>query len=416
VSELIDNHDRRKRLLKHLMEQLHQGEAPEAVRRQLARVMGEVPYDTVVEVEQELLAEGLPADQILKFCDIHTEVLKGRISPAEKTLLPPGHPAHTFREENKALQWELDSLARLFKEIRSLSDETVATEQLDQVRIRVHALADVEKHYSRKENLLFPYLERHGITGPSKVMWAKDDQARELLNGAIEALAATAGTTAAEAGALIDLVLQPAHAALEDMIYREEKILIPMSLETLSEKEWYSIYRQSPSIGFCLYDPPDDWRPEAAEAEADAQEPEDRVQLPSGSLTPTELTAILNSIPFDLTFVDKDDRVRYFTQGRERIFVRTRAILGRKVQLCHPPSSVHVVERILEDFKSGRQSRAPFWINMKGKFIHIEYFALRDGDGNYLGTLEVSQDLTEKRGLEGEQRLLAYAEDDHHAA
>jgi hypothetical protein len=136
-----------------------------------------------------------------------------------------------------------------------------------------------------------------------------------------------------------------------------------------------------------------------------------RIQLPSGSFTPTELDAILNSIPFDLTFVDADDKVRYFTQGRERIFSRNRAILGRSVQMCHPPSSVHIVDQILNDFKSGKETAAPFWINMKGRFIHIEYFALHDKDGKYLGTLEVSQDLTSKRALGGEQRLLTYAKD-----
>jgi PAS domain S-box-containing protein len=120
------------------------------------------------------------------------------------------------------------------------------------------------------------------------------------------------------------------------------------------------------------------------------------------------LETILNSLPIDITFVDKDDKVRYFSQGRERIFHRNRSILQRDVKLCHPPSSVHVVEKILEDFKSGKASRALFWIQMDGKFIHIEYFALRDESGNYLGTLEVSQDLTEKRQLEGEQRLLSY--------
>ena len=139
------------------------------------------------------------------------------------------------------------------------------------------------------------------------------------------------------------------------------------------------------------------------------------------SLTPTTTqrncvhfagSYLLNTIPFDLTFVDKDDTVRYFTQGRERIFTRTRAILGRKVQLCHPPSSVHVVEKILSDFHAGKESRAPFWITLNGQFIHIEYFALRDDEGNYLGTLEVSQNLTEKRGLEGEQRLLSYVKED----
>lgn len=109
-----------------------------------------------------------------------------------------------------------------------------------------------------------------------------------------------------------------------------------------------------------------------------------------------------------MTFVDKDDKVRYFTQGKERIFARNRAILGRKVQHCHPPSSVDIVVQILADFKSGRQDQCAFWINLKDRFIHIEYFALRDNDGDYLGTLEVSQDLTEKRKLEGERRLLNY--------
>jgi len=128
-------------------------------------------------------------------------------------------------------------------------------------------------------------------------------------------------------------------------------------------------------------------------------------------MTPEELTAILNTIPFDLTFVDKDDTVRYFTQGRERVFDRNRAILGRKVQMCHPPGSVHIVQQILEDFKSGKESRSPFWITLKGRFIQIEYFALRSKHGDYLGTLEVSQDLTEKRALTGEQRLLSYGKD-----
>ena len=134
-----------------------------------------------------------------------------------------------------------------------------------------------------------------------------------------------------------------------------------------------------------------------------------KIQLPSGSFTVNELTAVLNNIPFDLTFVDKDDRVRFFTQGKERIFARNRAILGREVQRCHPPSSAHIVEEILDDFKSGRQDSAAFWLNMGEKFIHIEYFAMRDKNNNYLGTLEVSQNLTEKRKLTGEQRLLDYS-------
>jgi hypothetical protein len=195
------------------------------------------------------------------------------------------------------------------------------------------------------------------------------------------------------------------------MIQKEKEILLPMTLDTLNESDWYSIYKQSVEIGFCLYDPEVDWKPEGVEIEAVEEESGERIQFPSGSMTTRELTAILNTIPFDLTFVDKDDHVRFFTQGHERIFARSRAILGREVHLCHPPKSVHIVQQILSDFKSGSQNRAQFWIQMKERFISIEYFALRDSDGGYLGTLEVSQDLTEKRRLEGEQRLLNYVQE-----
>jgi len=405
MSELIDNTQRKKELLKHLMLQVQEGTAAGPVKKQLARLMGEVPYEIVVEVEQELLGEGLSTEEILKFCDIHTKVLRGQIGGKELVESPPGHPIHTFQQENRSLKWELDGLERLFEEVPGEPAEEI----LDQIRIRFHALADVEKHYDRKENLLFPYLEKHGITGPSKVMWAKDDEARELLKAGIEALQES---SAAEAEAVVELVLRPATEAIADMIYREEEVLLPISQDTLSEPEWYAIYQQSPEFGFCLYDPAEDWEPENSSLEEKVNPAdEERIQLRSGSMTPSELEVILNTIPFDLTFVDREDRVRYFTQGRERIFSRSRAILGRKVQLCHPPSSVHIVEQILDDFHSGKQSRAPFWINLKGKFIHIEYFALRDQDGQYLGTLEVSQNLTEKRDLEGEQRLLSYAEE-----
>lgn len=159
-----------------------------------------------------------------------------------------------------------------------------------------------------------------------------------------------------------------------------------------------------------MYDPPAEWQPEGIESESvnELQKEGAEVKLPSGSLTAEELMAILNTGPFDMTFVDKNDKVKYFTQGEERIFQRNRAILNRDVRHCHPPASAHIVDKILEDFKSGKETRAPFWIQLNGKFIHIEYFALHNEKGEYLGTLEVSQNLTEFRKLEGEQRILSY--------
>ncbi len=408
MSELINNAEKRRGLLKHMIKQLHEGQAPEAIKKQLIQLLGRVPYDDVVKVEQQLIAEGMPAGEILKLCDIHTKALKDAIDQDGAKEAPPGHPVHTFKQENRGLGWHLNELKKQFSRLEEMDGNEDASQIMIEIRNHVHALTDVDKHYQRKENLLFPYLEKHGITGPPTVMWGKHDEARELLNAAVEALAATESYTVEEAGAVVNLTVRPAAEAIEEMIYKEEEILFPMCMDTLSESEWYDIYRQSLEIGFCLYDPTDEWKPQGIGTESAQEHDDKRIQLPSGSFTADEIDAILNTIPFDLTFVDKDDTVRYFTQGQERIFARSRAILGRQVQLCHPPQSVHIVEKILQDFKSGNQNKAAFWIDMKGRFISIEYFALRDKKGEYLGVLEVSQDLTEKRALKGEQRLLNY--------
>ena len=409
MSELINNARKRKDLLKHMILQLHEGEAPEAVRTQLIRLMGQVPYNDIIEVEQELISEGLPQEEVLKLCDIHTAALDGAIDHTGAKIAVVGHPVHTFQQENIALRNEVNALDKLYDDVEKLADKENPADLLLEIQQHFNALTDVDKHYLRKENLLFSFLEKHEITGPPTVMWGKHDEARELLKGAIEALTVAKDITAEEAKTVIAMVLKPASKAVDEMIEKEEEILFPMSLDTLSDAEWYEIYKQSIELGFCLYDPTDKWKPEGITTEEKSSTADGKIKLPSGSFSVTELTALLNKIPFDLTFVDKDDKVRFFTQGKERIFARNRAILGREVQRCHPPSSVHVVEEILDDFKSGKQDTAAFWLNMGGKFIHIEYFALRDKNGDYLGTLEVSQDLTEKRKLEGDQRLLDYS-------
>jgi DUF438 domain-containing protein len=415
MSELIDNTQKRKELLKHLILQLHEGQAPEAVKSRLAALLGQVPYDVVVQVEQELIAEGLPQEEILKLCDVHSDVLKGSIDRSQEQKAAPGHPVHTFLEENRLLAQVTAALVGLCQR-PGLESAAGLNSFRDAVRGYLRSLSDIEKHYQRKENLLFPYLEKHGITGPPSVMWGKHDETRAMLKRALE----EAGGKDADASGtrrLIAEVLKPLATSVEEMIFKEENILFPMCLDTLAEAEWYEIYKQSPEIGYCLYDPQSEWRPAGSGAQAGAApapaaapaEPlAERIRLPSGSFSPAELQAVLNSLTVDMTFVDANDTVRFFNQAPERVFTRTKAILGRKVQQCHPPDSVHIVERLLQDFKAGREDRAAFWIELQGRFVHIEYVALRDGENRYLGTLEISQDLTAKRRLTGEQRLLSY--------
>jgi uncharacterized protein len=411
MSELIHDQQRRMELLKHMILQLHGGDAPEAVRPQLIKLLGRIPYDEVVAVEQGLIADGMPAEEILKFCDLHKLALNPSLLPEEERAVPSGHPVDVFRAENRALGWELDAVKQLFARLDALPAVADATDLAHDLRVRFNGLMDVEKHYLRKEHLLFPYLEKHGITGPPTVMWGKHDETRALLKAATEALAAAPSVTADELRAVRDLVLAAAVEAIAGMIDKEQQILLPMCLDTLDEAEWGAIAAGSAELGWCLVVPEHAWVPAGSAASATA--PADGVvRLPSGTFTTAQLQAVLNTIPFDITFVDADDTVRYFSEGRERIFARTRAIIGRQVQYCHPPKSVDIVQKILADFREGREDHAQFWIELGGKFLCIEYFALRDEDGKFLGTLEVSQDLTAKRALTGQQRLLNYVKEE----
>lgn len=408
MSELINNSEQRKLLLKQMIRELHGGAAPDLVRARLEELLVSIPYGEVVEVEQELIREGIAQEEIQRFCDIHSAVLDGHLDHSMAKLVPPGHPVDTFQKENDALARVTARVMEIAASADTLAADAVGGAVLELRRL-FNELGDLDKHYRRKENLLFPFLEQRGITGPPTVMWGKHDEIRVALAAARASLAGLAHPTPADLAEVASRQLVPAARAVDDMIMKEQQILFPMCMDTLTDLEWYEIHRQTPEIGFCLVDPTIDWKPKNIELPEATGQHDDAVRLPSGMLTPAELMAILNTVPFDMTFVDANDKVKYFTQGSERIFDRNRAILGRDVRLCHPPSSVNIVDRILEDFKSGRQDRAPFWIQLHGKFIHIEYFALRDPEGKYLGTLEVSQDLTAKRALDGEQRLLSYS-------
>jgi len=408
MSEHIDNSKFRKAKLKELILKLHEGESEEQVRQELLVSLSNIPYGGVVEVEQELISEGLPEEEVLKLCDAHSAVLEGKVDLSAAKTIPEGHPVDVMLEENKALKRVAGNVISTLEALKYVKEEHLEDTIL-QLKTGFNQLVDVDKHYQRKEYLIFPYLEKTGITGPPKVMWGKHDEIRELLKGSIEILH-TPDLTKDDLMASAELVLIPAAKGVVEMTVKEEEILFPMAMDSLSDGDWYQIRKQSVEIGFCLYDPPTNWTPAGLEEENinTAQKEGGNIQLPSGSFTAEELLAILNTVPVDMTFVDRNDKVKYFTQGSERIFQRNRAILNRDVRHCHPPASAHIVDKILEDFKSGKQDRAPFWINMKGKFIHIEYFALRNEKGEYLGTLEVSQDLTNYRALEGEQRILSY--------
>lgn len=411
MSEIINNSSQRKETLRHLLLKLHEGDNPEVLRNQLIKVLKSIPYNEVVEVEQELInSNALTESEILDFCDLHTAVLDGSIDLHSAKPIPAGHPVDTFKKENAALKAEVQKATELFNQASSVEDGKLPGFMI-QLRTVLNNLWDVDKHYKRKEYLLFPFLEKHLITGPPKVMWGKHDEIRKLLKNATDALASV--KTAEELRSVIQLAVAPAVEMLDGMIMKEEEILLPMSMDTLTEKEWYNVYQETTEFGFCLIDPEDEWQPSEENVTTEKQEyvTADAIRLSSGAFNMAELEALFVHLPIDITFVDKNDKVRFFSHSPNRVFDRNRSIIGRDVRMCHPPGSVHIVEQIIADFKSGKENKAVFWMsNFMGRFIYIEYSAVRGKEDEYLGVVEVTQDISQLRKLEGDQRLLSYAE------
>lgn len=409
MSELIDNRAHRLRSLKEIILKLHAGEPAEAVRSDLAQIVRETTYSDIVAMEQELMADGMPVEEIQCMCDLHSQVTREVLVPSPPKVVPHGHPANTLRRENDALRVAILRMREAIAALKGLPDGGDGGPHLLDWRLAVNQLMDIDKHYARKENLFFTCLEKYGVTGPSKVMWAKDDEVRTKLKTLSRALSQS-GVTVAEWKLVAATIAVDAMAAVEEMIYKEENILLPMCFDRFTEDDWASIWASSPRYGWCVVEPLDEYRPpEKVIQTAVPLERSDAVQLPTGNLTLGQLKALFETLPVDLTYVDADDRVAFFSEGPDRIFSRSKAIVGRKVQHCHPPKSVDTVDRILSDFREGRQNVAEFWINFHGRFVHIRYFAVRDA-GKYAGCLEVTQDLTKLRALEGERRLLQYDE------
>ncbi len=407
MSEIINNREYRQKVLKELIMELHAGKTVEEVKSRFEDLIKGISASEISEMEQALIMDGMPVEEIQRLCDVHASVFKGSIEEIHREQKPektPGHPIHTFEQENIELEKHIDenlmSHLELFKQNDSMENRMKLLEDLN-------LLMDIDKHYSRKENLLFPYMEKYGITAPPKVMWGVDDEIRNEIKEAIAALRNYNGER-------VPLAVKVDGAAkrVKEMIFKEENILFPMVLETLSEDEWLVIERESDDIGYCLVEPKGKWKPERVNI-GDAKKPEEQtaageyVKFDTGMLTPKEIGLMFNNLPIDITFVDKAGTVKYFSQGKERIFPRTRAIIGRQVHNCHPPASVHIVEKLVEDFKSGLKDSEDFWIRMGEKLVYIRYFAIRDEKGEYVGTMEVTQNIKPIQELDGEKRLVS---------
>jgi len=404
----------RAKRIKQILAELHAagGKNVEELKKRFAAEIADVSPTEIAEIERQMIADGVTEAEITAMCDLHVAVFRDSLDEQDSPDMQPGHPVHTFRAENT----EFGKLARRLSELTRDADAKTLAERADDLREVLDALAKIDIHYTRKENQLFPYLERHGVHGPPQVMWSIHDQVRDHIKALSTALAQGEFAEVSErAPKLVGTVL--------DMIYKEEQILFPMALEKLSETEWVEIRDGESEIGYAFVKPGDKWKPKiknevkpnSGANQGGIMELKDlphtlakstRLPLDVGALTLEQINIMLKTLPIDISFVDENDELRYYSGTAERIFPRSPGVIGRKVQNCHPPKSVHIVEKILAEFKAGSKDVAEFWVEVKGRFIHIRYFALRDEEGNYRGTLEVSQDVTAIRSLEGEKRLL----------
>ncbi|MBN2206565.1 MAG: DUF438 domain-containing protein [Candidatus Aminicenantes bacterium] len=408
-----DERLRRRETLKGIVKDLHAGVPAEKLRKTFAKLIKDVTPEEIADMENALIAEGFPVEEVQRLCDVHARVFDKALKKAGKPGKVPGHPIHTFVAENREAKAVLKELKRAAKPLDKGAPDAEAVERFAAVLAR---FKEYEKHYARKENQLFPALEAKGFTGPAKVMWGKHDEVRAMIRGVEADLEASRWTRAAEA-------VKTLSGAVKKLAFLEENILYPASARKLSSVEWARIKQGEPEIGYAWVTPGVVWDAALAAAAGAKDEgppppaaaptygtasgpPAETIELSTGRLTPEQIDLMLKRLPVDVTFVDENDRVAYYSDSKERIFPRSPGVIGRAVQNCHPPKSVHVVEEIVRSFKDKTRDVAEFWIQRGGRFIHIRYFPVYDKDGAYRGVIEVSQDVAAIRALQGEKRLL----------
>ena len=376
------------------------GELDEA-KKMFQAAFDQVDVAEITAAERELIAQGLDPRKIQYLCNVHADVFKGNIKENKENseFEKPGHPFHTFKLENIVLKSLvndalLPDLAKWEKGDKSA---------LSKLRQELKDLAKIHYHYARKETSMFPIMTKYGITAPPKVMWGVDDKIRKLI-GQANLLISQKDINKAEVSKAIK---ETAHEVLE-MIFKEEEIMLPMIDEVASEEDWGNVKNEEEQIGYTLIQKPMNWKPKE-KPKSDGPISIDKLSslalnFAEGSLNLEQLSAILDLLPFALTFIDENDKVAYFGGGAN-IFPHSKNALGNSVYSCHLPESVPRVKKIFDDFHQGKKDKYEFWFKPRhmGRYLYLQYFAVRK-DNKYLGCLEVAQDVTDIRNWKNEKK------------
>jgi PAS domain S-box-containing protein len=401
----------KKKMLKEVIKELHGGASPTEVKEKFKQVLKDTKPEDIAKIEQELVKEGMPREELQRLCDVHLAVFGEQVQ-GQELHISAGHPISILIEEHRVMLEKAERLEILVKMLEEACDSVHVGDALTELQSVVKDFQDSEKHYLREENVLFPTMEKHGVTEPPAIMWMEHNRIREIKKKLYDLVEKWNTMPYSDFKTRLNKSAGPLCSVLPDHFFKENNILFPTALQVVTDEEWEDIRREFDEIGYASFTPPSVLvafhlakpAPKAAEPSVST------LQFETGSLSKEEAEAILDTLPVDISFIDKDDRVKYFNKAEKRIFVRTKAVIGRSVQLCHPQKSVHIVNKITEAFTTGEKDTAEFWITMNNRLIHIRYFAVKDKKGKYLGTMEVTQDLTDLKKIEGQKRLLDWEE------
>ncbi len=395
-----------KEILKKLIKKLHTGVNPEEVRKEFKVSIKNMTPLQFANAEELLIKEGMPAEEIHHMCDVHLAVLAETLIE-DINLAPEGHPVNILMQEHAILLKYANELRDSYKDIKRKSNYEEISKELEKITSITDHLKASTSHYIREENILFSYLEKHGVTQPPKIMWIDHDRIRDIEKNLYSLLEKKEELEYEE---FVKTFHNYAHGLAEMLashFSKENKVLFPTAMQVCTKDEWIEMRKQFDDIGYCCFTPE---LPvvEQNEDEIDHQPSSitnDAFDFGTGTLTFKDMKMMFETLPVDITYVSKDNTVKFYSEG-DRIFPRAPSIIGRLVENCHPDKSVDRVLEIIESFRNNTLDKAEFWLEMEGRKIFIRYFPMRDSKGEYQGVLEVTQDITQIRKLEGEKRLL----------
>lgn len=378
--------EQRIKKLTEYLQRLGAGEELEEVRKDFIKEFSDVQASEIMEAEQELMKQGTPLEEVQRLCDVHAALFHGvtpeeemkkrqsfeqkeygnKSQQAQELEQVEGHPLYTLTKENQAL-------LKLLQQFAGSEDENLLS-----------IIGQFVVHYAKKGDLLYPHLKvKYGIAGPSDVMWTVDDEIRDEYSALMRE---------SQRGDEWNKRLRAVLKRIEEMVHKEQNILFPICAVNFTKEEWMGIYRDAKDYIVCFGVEDIHWQEAEDQEIVRENSGKDEIVLPGGHMTLEQLTALLNTVPLEITFIDVDNINRFFNEG-PKVFKRPGMALDREVFSCHPPKIEPMVRAIIDDFRHGRKDRVPVWMEKGGRTMLVTYMAVRDKTGKYVGTAEFVQDM-----------------------